>query len=170
MPYTERDGIRTAADSDIKRLFERTEQDGLVPVVFYEGTIKNKEQFLALARSPSTCFFLLMKGVVTVGYMWLNRMENRTVRQHFCVFKEYWGESVELGRYGLKTVMNMQDRDGSYLFDLLTGYVPAWNERAIKFALKCGGKTHGKIPFAVFNKEKGRSEDAVFIYYTRGEQ
>jgi len=167
LPYMERDGIRTAADSDIKALFTRTEQDGLVPVVFYEGTIATAEAFLAMAKAENTLFYILMDGTKTVGYMWLNRFENHTARLHFCIFKSYWGNSLDIGKWCLTEVLHMQENTGRFVFDLVTGFVPAWNERAINFALKCGGKTHGIIPNSIFNKKAGESEEAVFIYYTR---
>ncbi|MGD9826873.1 hypothetical protein [Desulfobacter sp.] len=167
LPYMERDGIRTAADSTIKALFTRTGEDGLVPVVFYEGTIATADAFLSMAKAPGTMFFILMDGTQTIGYTWLNRFENHTARQHFCIFKSYWGNSLDVGKWCLHEVLHMQDNAGSFVFDLVTGFVPAWNKRAINFVLKCGGQTHGVIPNAIFNGETGMSEKAVFIYYTR---
>lgn len=161
IPYTERDGIRTVRDSDIKRLFERTDADGLVPIVFYEGAITSAEQFLALARSLDW-FFLLKDGEDVVGYTWLNRFENKTARQHFCVFKEYWVKSIDIGKFTLNSFMGLKDNDGKYFFTILTGIIPAWNDRAINFALKCGGKTYGVIPDYI-----DHGVDAVFIYYGR---
>ncbi len=167
LPYSEVDGIRTATDSDIKRLFKRTAEDGIDSIVFYEGTIQTEDEFLRMARSHQILFYILMDGNETVGYTWLNRFENHTARQHFCIFKNYWGKSLDLGKTVLKSLIHMKDGNGNYLFDLLTGFVPAWNERAINFSLKCGGKSHGIIPNAIWNKKKQKSEDAVFIYYTR---
>ena len=169
LPYTEVDGIRTVSDSDIKLLFERTQADGLDAIVFYEGTVTTPEQFLSMARSDQCLFYILLEGADTVGYMWLNRFENHTARQHFCIFKEHWGRSIDIGRFTLKKLMHIPDetRVGGYLFDLLTGFVPAWNKRAINFAVKCGGETHGVIPNAIWNHQAQKSEDAVFIYYTR---
>ena len=168
LSYTEIDGIRTAADSDIKKLWERTVNDGLDKIVFYEGTIKDACGFLKMAKDLGTAFYFIFDGTEVIGYTWLNRFENRTARQHFCVFLEYWGKTLDVGKYVLDYFMHMKNPAGEYCLDLLTGFVPAWNERAIKFSLKCGGKTHGKIPNAIFNGATGKSEDAVFVFYTRG--
>jgi hypothetical protein len=169
LPYTERDGIRTVPDSGIKELFERTVSDGSDKIVFYAGTIRDAEQFLCMAKRTDTLFYLLMIGSEVIGYFWLNRFENKGARFHFCTFKEYWGQNVDIGTWTLKEVLSWQDICGKYhLLDLLTGYVPVWNERAIKFSLKCGGKSAGVIPNAIWHEETQKSEDAVFIYYTRG--
>jgi len=167
LAYAENDGIPTAADSDVKKLWDRTVADGLDVIVFYEVTIQNACDFLKMAKHPGTAFYFIFDGADNIGYTWLNRFENRTARQHFCVFKEYWGRSLDVGRFVLDKLIHMKTPDGEFLLDLLTGLVPAWNEKAIKFSLKCGGKTYGKIPNAIFNGKA--SEDAVFIYYTRGE-
>jgi len=167
LAYTEIDGIRTAADSDVKQLWERTLADGLDKIVFYEGTISTAYDFLNMAKQPGTAFYFIFAGTDVIGYTWLNRFENRTARQHFCVFKEYWGKSLDVGRFVLDKLIHMKNPEGEFILDLLTGYVPAWNERAIKFSLKCGGRSHGIIPNAIFNGVTGKSESAAFIYYTR---
>ncbi|RLB94836.1 MAG: hypothetical protein DRH26_00105 [Deltaproteobacteria bacterium] len=168
LPYTEVDGIRTAADSDIKRLFARTVEDGSDKIVFYEGTIKTVCDFLAMAKSGNVLFYIVLIGVDTVGYVWVNRLENKTAHFHFCSFKEYWGKNEEMGRHILTTILGWKNKEGRYMLDLLIGYIPAWNKRAIAFSLKCGGKSAGTIPNAIWNGETQKSEDAVFIYYTRG--
>ncbi|MCP3940050.1 MAG: GNAT family N-acetyltransferase [Desulfobacteraceae bacterium] len=168
MPYTEIDGIRTISDSKIKKLFDRTICDGVAKTVFYEDTIQTNDQFLSAMKNEAVLFYLMIVDGEIVGYTWLNRFENHTARQHFCVFKDFWGKSIDLGKQVLSDLLHMKDKAGNFIFDLLTGFVPAWNERAIKFSLKCGGKTYGKIPKAIWNDKKQISEDAFFIYYTRG--
>lgn len=169
LPYTERDGIRTVPDSEIRKLFDRTEKDGLADIVFCEGTIQTPEEFLQMAKYSDCLFWVLLDGTETVGYTWLNRFENRSAQQHFCVFKEYWGKAIDLGKYVLHEIMHIKDKQDRFIFDLLTGFVPAWNKKAINFSLKCGGQTHGEIPNAIWNQVKQQSESAVFIYYTRGQ-
>lgn len=170
IPYTEVDGVRTATDSRIKEMFERTVKDGLDKIVFYEATIRTADEFLQAMKFGDVLFYFLAVDGRTVGYTWLNRFENHTARQHFCVFKEHWGRSLDLGRFVLDKLIHLKDRDGNFLFDLLTGFVPAWNKRAVDFSLKCGGKTHGAVPNAIWNNEKKCSEDAIFIFYTRGDK
>jgi len=167
IPYTEVDGVRTFKDSEIKELFFQTQVDGLVNVVFYDGGVHTADAFLSMMKSPGCLMWICMDGEDTVGYTWLNRFENHTARQHFCFFKDYWGKSIDFGKYGLKTFLTMKDRDGNYIFDLLTGYLPVWNIKARQFVEKCGAKTHGIIPNGIWNGITKQSEPAVFIYYTR---
>lgn len=169
LPYTKMDGIRTVTDSEMKALFVRTVKEDLSDIVFYEGTIKTPEEFLAMSKTPGTLFHLLKGGSATVGYMWLNRFENRTARLHFCMFREYWSGAVFLGRYVLNALLCMKTKDGEHLFDLLTGFIPTWNKRAIDFVLACGGETHGAIPNSIYNDKTGKSESAVFLYCRRKE-
>ncbi len=169
LPYIELDGIRTVPDSKIKGLFDQTVTDCLQDIVFYEGTIKTAESFLAMAKSFGTFFYLLYDDKDVVGYTWLNRFENKTARQHYCVFKKFWGKSIDIGKFTLESFLKQKDSEGDYIFDLLTGFIPAWNKKAINFSLKCGGKTYGEIPNAIYNAKMQRSEPAVFIYYIRGD-
>ncbi|MDA3807663.1 MAG: hypothetical protein PF440_07105, partial [Thiomicrorhabdus sp.] len=77
-PYTEVDGIRTYSDSVIEKLFLRTEEDSLVKTVFYDGTVKTKEQFLAAMKYGECLFYIVYIDTKIVGYAWLNRFENHT--------------------------------------------------------------------------------------------
>ena len=169
LPYTTIDGIRTVPDSEIKQLFTRTAREGLDKIVFYEGTIKTEDDFLTAVKYKECLFYLVKSKKETIGYVWLNRFENHTARYHFCAFTDYWGHLEEVASTIMTTLMYMEDTEGNYFFDLLTGFIPAWNKRAIQFTLKNGGYSAGVIPNAIWNSEKQKSEDAVFIYYTRGD-
>jgi len=169
LPYVERDGIRTVTDSTMKTLWLKTVQEDLHDIIFYEGTITSEDQFLAMAKASGTMFYLLFDDNDLVGYTWLNRFENKSARMHYCVFKHYWGQTLEIGKFVLNKLLTQPLEDNTFLFDLLTGFVPAWNKKAINFSLKCGGKTYGEIPNAIYNAKTKQSEPAVFIYYTRGD-
>ena len=170
LPYSEIDGIRTATDSEIMALFTRTREDGLDSIVFYEGTVATKEQFLQVMKYGENLLYLVLSDKETIGYAWLNRFENRTARYHFCAFRDYWGNLDEIAKSIMDILINMKAQDGEYLFDLFTGYIPVWNQRAIKFTLKNGGKSAGVIPNAIWNATTKKSEDAEFIYYIRSEK
>jgi len=169
IPYIEVDGIRTATDSGIKKLFTRTVKDGLDKIVFYEGTVNTEDDFLKVVKYGECLFYIIKSEDDTIGYVWLNRFENHTARYHFCAFQEYWGDLAEVAKKIMDTLLHMESNDGTYLFDLLTGFIPVWNDRAIQFTLKHGGQSAGIIPNAIWNNEQQKSEDAVFIYYTRGD-
>ena len=170
LPYIKIDGIRTVTDSGIKSLFNRTVEDELDKIVLYDGIIQTPEAFLNMAKASGTCFFLIYEDKKIIGYVWLNRFENKTARYHFCAFKEYWGQLADVAEFIMTTLLNMKDNTGTYAFDLFTGYIPTWNQAAIKFTLKHGGHSAGEIPNAIYNAETQKSESAEFIYYTRGEK
>lgn len=170
LPYAKSDGVWNIPDPVMKRLYEKTVEDGSHKVVFYEGTISNSDEFLAAMKSLGTLFYVVMDEGEPVGYTWLNRFENHTARNHFCGFKEIWGRGVEIGTEAISQLICMKDKNGNYIFDLFTGFVPEWNEFAISFMFACGAKSAGIIPNAVWNNEKQKSENAIFFYYTRGDQ
>jgi len=166
MPYVEIDGIRTIKDSEIKNLFVRTQQDGLVETVFYDGFIRTADDFLLLMKHNFTFLWVLKDCEQTVGYMWLDRVEGKAARQHYCTFKEYWGKAVEIGKFVLDKVMALQNDDG-FVFEVLIGIVPEWNKKAVDFSVKCGGVNAGVIPNVIWNGYTKQTENAVLIHYTR---
>ncbi len=168
VPYTEVDGVRTFPDSVIKKLFTRTKEDDLATVVFYEGTIKTEEQFLAAMKYGECLFYIIFIDSDVVGYAWLNRFENHTARYHFCAFKDFWGKLDDVAGVIMSKLFSLKDSTNKPLFDLFTGYIPVWNQPAVKFTLKHGGHSAGEIPNAIYNAETEQSEPAIFIYYTRG--
>jgi hypothetical protein len=165
--YSPQDGIMPFPDSFITNLYSRMVEDGTRDIVFYAGHIDSPEAFLRYMKRPDVWLYVFLVGDEVAGFTWLDGMEDRSCFNHFCVFKEFWGDTICLGKTVLNRLMNM-NKDGVYAFDLFKGLVPAWNTHAIEFAIKCGGKKLGLLPKAVWNAEKQRSEDAVFIYYTRG--
>jgi hypothetical protein len=168
VPYIAVDGIMTFPDSAIMSLYDRMVEDRTHEVVFYAGHITDREFFLRYMKRPGVMLFALVMNKDHIGFTWLDGIEDRTAYLHFCLFSEYWGDTVEIGTYALNLLMNMQGKDG-YVFDLFKGIVPVWNAHAVDFAVKCGGKKLGVLPNAVWNAAKNKSEDAVFIYYTRSE-
>jgi hypothetical protein len=169
IPYVAIDGIMTFTDTSILSLYDRMVKDGTHEIVFYAGHITGRESFLKYMKRPSVMLFVLIRNKDHIGFTWLDGIEDRAAYNHFCLFSEYWGDTVEIGTYALNLLMNMQGRDG-YVFDLFKGTVPVWNTHAVDFAVKCGGQTLGVLPNAVWNAAKNKSEDAVFIYYTRREK
>lgn len=169
LPYTKNDGIRNISDSNIKKLFDRTKKDGLDKIVFFDGFIQTADQFLFMAKSTGSLFYVLYDDEKVIGYAWLNRFESHTARMHYCTFADYWGHAIDIGKFVLKELIYLKDANGDFIWDLFKGIVPAWNERAVNFSLKCGGKKLGVLPGVIWNQEKQKSEDGIVIYYTRGE-
>ncbi len=166
-PYTKRDGIRTMRDSDILGLYDQMVEDGSAELVFYAGHIKNRDDFLKYMKAPGVYLYILEVNKDVVGVTWLDKIEDKTAFNHFCVFSNFWGKNTAgLGRVTLKKLINIGDVHG-FVFDVFKGTVPVWNKRAIEFAQACGGMNLGVVPNGIWNAGKHKSEDAAFIYYTR---
>jgi hypothetical protein len=168
IPYIEVDGIRTLTDSQVMGLYDRMEKDGSHRAVFSTGDIKNRNDFLRYMKQRGVLLHVIHVGKETAGINWLDNFDRKTAFMHFCVFSEFWGDTEFIGRQTLQQLIHMKGADGDFVFDLFKGLVPVWNTRAIDFSLECGGVNLGTVPKAVWNHEKGASEDAAFIYFTRG--
>jgi hypothetical protein len=166
IPYTKIDGIRTMPDSAIKELFVRTEEDGDVKTVFYDGSIRTPDDFLIAMQQQNTCLWILKDDTDTVGYMWFDRFEGHSARNHGCIFKKHRNKSVSLGKFIFDKAMNLK-LNGQFVFDVIIGVTPKSNTAAINYAVLCGGSVVGEIKNMVWDYYKQQSEDAVLIQYRR---
>jgi hypothetical protein len=66
--------------------------------------------------------------------------------------------------------MDMKDAKGNYVFDLLLGYTPATNNKAIQFIRFCGGIIGETIPNLIWDSRESKSKPGVISYYSRDEQ
>lgn len=154
------------SDKHIEDMFTQMEEDGTVQVVFYEGTIQTKEEFLALAQNTNNHFYFLLVDKTIVGFTWLNRFEGKMAHLHFCFFKKYKSSCVQIGKQVLDYLFSFM-HDGQYCFGALVGFVPEWNTSAIQYAKYLGATVAARIPDAIYNSATEVSEPAYFIYYTR---
>lgn len=166
IPYCDVDGCRTFRDTEIRDLYERMVQDGTAETVFSARDITTAEEFLEAMKHGAHNLFVVMVDGQKAGIVWLNMFEGRFARCHWCVFSPYWGkESVEIGKESLRLVMNMKDREGIFMLDMLLGIVPSMNRLAINYCEKCGGIIQGEIPY--LSMWQGNSVPGTIIYYTR---
>lgn len=170
IPYCTIDGLWTFKDSQVIAFFNRMVQDGTAETVFYSGEITTGEAFLREMKSPRSFLYVAFSDGIPAGLTWVNGFEGKSARNHFCVFSDFWGQSLELGKAGMKFLTHLKTGNGPYLFDVLIGRIPEWNTHAIDFAIKCGCKRlSDSLPNAIWNAKTKRSEPAVIIYYTRDE-
>jgi len=168
MPYIEVDGIRTFTDSEILSIYDRTIKEGK-GYIFKDGTIYNRLRFLEVMKNEGTFLYIIYYRNDLLGITWLNRFEGRLARIHWCMFDGISAkQKIRAGRYISQKLINMKDKEGNYIFDLLIGYMPASNKSAIQFVQMCGSKICGEIPNLIWDKEKSESEPGVIGYYQRG--
>jgi len=170
IPYQLVDGIPTFRDSDIRGLFDRMVSDGSADLCCrYGENIDDAKTFLR-AMKRSLLFVVYVDGEIS-GCIWLNGFEARWARCHWVLFSNQWGRDSEvIGRQVLQDIMNMKSEDGQYRWDVLIGFTPSANVRAVNYCRKSGGIILGEIPNVMWNKKTKESELGTIVYYVRGEE
>lgn len=149
-------------------VFDKMAAEGLLGRVFYDGTVRTPEEFLADVLRPGSLPFVIMAGEDVACFTWLNSIEGRAARGHFTFFRRFWGRgnSVPMGRRFFRYALSRQDADG-YLFDCIVGITPQSNPLSWKFALECGCDLAGTIPAFLYMADTRTSVDAVTVAATR---
>lgn len=166
IPYTSVDGIRTFKDSFIKGLYNKIIEHGHGHI-FDNSRIDSANDFLYVMKTNSSLFILhLNKEPAAIA--WLNRVETKTARCHWCTVKDIsTRDAIRLGKYFLRYIMSIK-ANNEYLLNVITGYTPISNIKAIRFAKLIGMTIVGRIPYLSWNEKKGKSETCVISYYVRG--
>lgn len=168
IPYCEVDGIATFTNSEILGFYDQMVRIGVADTVFSDGQINSREEWLRTAKQPENFLFIVYVGEEVVGVAWLNRVEAKKARFHYCMFYNGWKKgSVEIGRQVLEILTSKKTPKGEYLFDMLTGLTPSSNKRAIRYMKKCNWKVVGEMPFGTWNHSTQESEPAIVSYYVR---
>jgi RimJ/RimL family protein N-acetyltransferase len=167
VPYTCFDGIPTFRDSEIMELYHRIIRDGS-GYMFQDGQIKDERDFLRAMKSALVG--IAMDGVTPAGIIWLNRLEHKSARLHFVIFREYWGKggSEKVGKPLCRYMLTIPEGDG-YLIDMMWGFVPTENEFAIRYSKKCGAVEVGELPLGLWDDRVKKGVPAVIFYMTRNE-
>lgn len=162
------DARRPGTEDVLARVFAGMRAQGLLSRVFYDGTVRAKEEFLADVLRPGSLPFVIMAGDEVACFTWLNSLEGRAARGHFTFFRKFWGRrtSVPLGRRFFRYALSRRDADG-YLFDCIVGITPQSNSLSWKFALACGCRMVGVLPRFAWMADRGESVDAVAVTATR---
>lgn len=152
----------------LSRVFARMEEDKTVESTFYDGTVRTAHDFVADLTRPGTLPFLVLWEGLPAGVTWLNSIEGRAVRGHFCLFRQVWGRkrTVPIGRGIFETLLTLRDGRG-FFFDVVLGLTPADNPFSWRLALACGARKVGVIPNGIYLAATGSSADAVLTATTR---
>ncbi len=169
LSYTAIDGVPTFKDSFIKGLFDRMQEEGLVDMVFYDGSVKSSDEFLQMMKFGMNSLFIIeFKGEIA-GLCWLNNFCSRRAEFHMCFFSNLRGQdAVEVGKEVVKELLYMEDGAGNPIFDLLFGMTETENVPAIRWCRAMEFETLGIIPSAVWNAKLKKSVPAQFSYVERG--
>jgi hypothetical protein len=167
-PYTRVDGVPTFTNSEVMNLYDRAVLDGVDSMLFLDGTIQSRTDWLASVTSGHSLLCVISLDGEFAGIGWLDRMEGHSAYVGFWVFDRFRGsESVFIAQDFQKYVFNLTKSVDSYRFDILLFRIPEWNQRAKFFAEKIGCVCVGPIPNFCANYRTGVSEPGYFGYVTR---
>lgn len=156
--YAEVDGIPPFTDSQLRDIYARIMGEGKGSV-FSDGTIKDADGFLSMAKSFGNSLYFVYYENQMVLMVWLNRFEGSLARLNFCTFKGFdYKTKIEAGKF----IINLLTEK---VLDLLVGHVPASNKKAIQYAKSCGAKILGTVPNLLWNDKDQESKPGVILYY-----
>lgn len=169
LPYTARDGIPTLTDSAVKGFFEQMVEDDTAKDVFVNGPVASADEFLKIMKFGTNSLYVVMVDKNVSGIVWLNDFKPRSASFHFCFFSNVWGEdTVKIGKQCVLNLLHMKSGNGEYDFDLLTGFVPERNEKAIKWCREMRAEELGRLPCSAWIAEEQKSEAGIIFYVERG--
>ena len=90
-----------------------------------------------------------------VGLVWLNTFENNTARIHFIVLPKSRLILLKGGEEVIRRILDWR-KGKTILFHTLYGYVPIWNNGAIKYYKKLGFRHFVDIPDLAFDIKTGK--------------
>lgn len=132
--------------------------------LFYDGTIRDKEDYLGLLVNPHTMAFGLFSpdGNNPLGLCWLNNFLGHASLMHFIIFGEGLPHKRQIAQSMLGHLLFGQ---GSQISGLI-GITPKPFRHAWKFALESGFERIGILPRACWVASHNRMVDAVLTLCT----
>ena len=185
VPYVQIDDEWILSEVFLDSIFDKIINQGLLKTIFWEENVTDESHFVNLARSPNNhmvFFFEAGKGHqlpplfiglaekkkpshYCVGFAWVSAVTSNYAFAHFCLFKEVWGRSDEIGKNCVDYWFSWPGTEGP-LLDVLIGIMPGFNRRAHKFIERLGFTRLGVVP-GMFRDKKRNRDDAVIYYMSR---
>jgi len=168
VPYVGAEDTWTIHDETVKRTFDVMFEQELHTVVFVDGSIKNRDEFLAYAKSSKNLFqWVLVNGMIA-GVCWLNNFAGKQAFGHFCFFADTWGKYTK--QMGLQVINYWFDMkmDETPILDIVFGIIPNFNKKAIGYVESLGFvKMTPSIPEMIHCKYRGEKCDATLLFLKR---
>lgn len=158
----------SGAEAELDEVWRRIEDEKLADDLFYDGSITNSHEFMAMALRPGCLPFLAYCEGEPAMFTWLNCLEGRMARAHFVVFREFRGRKkrVPLGRRLYGHILHCRDKRG-HILDCLYGITPVSHRLALNAVIACGWEERGILPHACYLKKSGETVDGVITCATR---
>ena len=162
LPYTQIRGEWNMPESFIRDLYWRVKGEGKAPLVFYEKD-PGEDGFVAMAQQAS--FFIVRKGLVVAGIVWLSNMETRSAEGSFCPLGPGF-TSDELGE--IIQWLKCPDPATEPLLDVIIGKTACFNKSAMAFVGRVPGCTPvGVVPKGRWCERIGQSTDIMMYAFER---
>lgn len=168
IPYSKIDGSWTIPDEGMIDAFSRTQAQGSLNEIFWDGKIKTPEDFISYFKTPQNLPVFVFKDTKPCGYAWINNIRANSAYSHFCVFKEFWGspDKREIFESVIKYWFDFQGDSGP-LFDTLIGMIPKFNTHAMRYVRDNGFTLVGEIPNMVHDVYSGEKFPIAIFYRSR---
>ncbi|HSM43146.1 MAG TPA: hypothetical protein VK862_20550 [Afifellaceae bacterium] len=167
--YTIVDGKATLSNEQLAKIFLQAKQERLVPLVFYNmDPDMGPEQFINFyAPGGPRLLWLIVHGNRVAGWIWIDDLQNRTGRSHFCFFR--WVSAAKLteqiGRDTFRTIFQVKFKNDAQI-QLLRAEMPGFNRPGLWFLEKVGFKAIGEMPGAALRYTSGRFYPMTYLYLT----
>lgn len=154
---------------DLRALWERLVDEGLVRHVFHDGSVDSAGAFTAFAGEQGRAFYAVYADGDPAALFWLDARAGRSARIHFAVYRAFFGSAARvIGFYVTDWLLSVRGADGRRLIDVLIGATPRTNRAAVRLLRDLGFTVLGAIPHAA-PLAGGASTGAVVSYITRKE-
>lgn len=159
IPYVKVNDEWTIPDHVMAAIYYQMQIDGTLKTVFYDGKMNSPEELVSMMQDSLNLPVIVLVDKKVSGIYWLNGVAGNYAFAHFCAFKETWGKCTkEIAERVLDYWFSFKGSDG-YLFDVLLGMIPEFNERAIRYAEDVGFCRVGVIP------KMARKKDSMVVLY-----
>jgi len=162
-PYMKIENEWTIPDKMIMAIWDKIVELNRVKPTWYDGSVKNKEEFIEFMRDPYIFSILVVDAdkIRLCALAWLNDIIDGTARAHFCFLDKYHPEVIQ-------AIINYWKKIDS--LEVITGITPKTYKHIIKIADRAGFKIVGTIPQICNMYYENRREGGVVCYYlTKGE-
>jgi hypothetical protein len=153
------DGKHSISDETLIYIWKRIEQEGKVEQLFYDGSVKNIQEWLNFIKQPAMFPIIIWDNINNqiVHVAWLKDAFDCSAWIHHCAIGNYRRGVWEANLDHWKKFNSLK---------LLLGLTPKSNEKAIKILKKiCKFKIVGEIPFVCNMFYEGKRVSGILSYY-----
>lgn len=135
---------RTTAAKYIPMYYDKMEKEGLIKHAFYDGGVKNFEDFARFALNKDIVFLLAFRVKDNtamgppVGHLYITGIQGYCGMAHFSINRDKHRDAVEIMSDSLDTVFSVKRTDGTPFLTTLLGVTPVTNFPAIKTIKQVG--------------------------------